>query len=941
MLNSLFRKLAGAGLMFAFVSAQAALTPVPLYLDVPVSDIGTDNSLNASNTSRKLAVAPDGTIYALFRSPTNGIRIARSTDRGQTFSASVQVTATNAEGEIAIAGDGDLHVAWAAAGSILHTVSHDGGATYATPVTVGSGTTAHMALDGDRVYIIPRAGNTVYHSDDDGATFAATSTGSSYAYADIFVDPLTRDVLVVVDNPSVYFYVSTDFAQTFAGPTATGKSVFYSVGALSVTGGTRYLFLAGSSTNLERIEVANSPTYFTATVAATAGSNTRSLSADVFGNVVSGYLEAGTNNLKFEHSNDLAATFGAATTVVTSATRANAAINTINGDILFLYEKANQIYLSTYERALVGYDITVSPSLLNFAATEVGAHSNLPVTLTNVSGSPIALNSLSTSGDFSQSDNCGGTIAAGSSCTVTVTFSPTSTGAASGVLSMNLGGSARQLSLSGVGTPPRPQSTVQLDASAPELVVGDNLTLTAQVTGASVTGTVDFTENGGAIANCTAVPLSGTTAICSLTGVAAGTKQYAAAYSGDSGNAPSTSNSVTVNVRQLFTVTPSASAGGSINPGTPQTVASGDTRAFAITPDQGYRVSSVSGCGGTLAGTTFTTGAIVANCTVTATFALASTADVRPRFTVTPSAAPGGSISPATSQSVVSGDTASFYIVPDDGYAVSNVSGCGGTLSGTTYSTVAVTADCTVTAAFTPMSENVEVVAKSEGGAGALGWPMLLVGFIGAIARRLFPMLICLLMLGRADAEELRWYVGGAFGRAKGEQGRGDVAADLQRRGFTADAINIGDVDRDAYRLFAGYRFRPSWAVEAGYTDLGDVSTSARASVPAGEAEAYARALVASLPIAPSGFEASVSYRYSFTDAFAVAARAGAWHWENKQRSYYGDQRLRASPEGTDALFGVDFVWTFHPHWSAGLAASRYRAKEDFDVLAAHAEFAW
>jgi hypothetical protein len=940
MLNSL-RRLAGAALMCVFVSAQAALAPAPLYLDVPVSDVGTDNSLLASNTSRKLAVAPDGTIYALFRSPTNGIRIAKSTDRGQTFSPSSQISATNAEAEIAIAADGDLHVVWATGGSIVHTLSQDGSATFSTPVTVGSGTSAHMAVDGDRVYIIPRAGNTVYHSDDDGATFAATSTGSSYAYADIFVDPLTRDVLVVVDNPSVYFFVSTDFAQTFAGPTATGKSVFYSVGALSVTGGTRYLFLAGSSTNLERIEVANTPAYFTATVAATAGNTTRSLSADVFGNVVSGYLESGTNNLKFEHSNDLAASFGAATTVVTSATRANAAINTINGDILFLYEKANQIYSSTYERALVGYDITVSPSLLNFAATEVGTHSSLPVTLTNVTGSAVAVNSLSASGDFSQSDNCGGTIAASSSCTVTVTFSPVATGAASGVLSMNLGGFARQLSLSGFATPARPQSSVQLDASAPELVVGDNLTLTAQVTGSSVTGTVDFTENGSAIANCTAVPLSGTTAICAITGLTAGAKQYSAAYGGDVGNAPSTSNSVTVNVRPLFTVTPTASAGGSINPGTPQTVASGDARTFAVAPDPGYRVSNVSGCGGTLAGTTFTTGAIAADCTVTATFALLSTEDVRPRFTVTPSAATGGSISPDTAQSVVSGETASFYIVPDAGYGVSNVSGCGGTLSGTTYSTVAITADCTVTATFAALNENVEVVAKSEGGGGALGWPMLLVGLLGVVVRRLFPMLVCMLMLGRAEAEELRWYVGGAFGRAKGEQGRADVAADLQRRGFTADAINIGDVDRDAYRLFAGCRFRPSWAVEAGYTDLGDVSTSARASVPAGQAEAYARALVASLPIAPSGFEASVSYRYSFNDAFAVAARAGAWHWENKQRSYYGDQRLRASPEGTDALFGIDFAWTFHPHWSVGLAASRYRAKEDFDVLAAHAEFAW
>ncbi|WP_156033363.1 BACON domain-containing protein [Candidatus Magnetobacterium casense] len=44
-----------------------------------------------------------------------------------------------------------------------------------------------------------------------------------------------------------------------------------------------------------------------------------------------------------------------------------------------------------------------------------------------------------------------------------------------------------------------------------------------------------------------------------------------------------------------------------------------------MTPNTGYSIGSVTGCGGSLSGNTYTTGAITANCTVTATFSLSPT----------------------------------------------------------------------------------------------------------------------------------------------------------------------------------------------------------------------------------------------------------------------------------------------------------------------------
>jgi len=70
-------------------------------------------------------------------------------------------------------------------------------------------------------------------------------------------------------------------------------------------------------------------------------------------------------------------------------------------------------------------------------------------------------------------------------------------------------------------------------------------------------------------------------------------------------------------------VTPQAGSGGAIDPATPQTVAEGATTAFDVQADPGYAIADVSGCGGVLVDATFTTAAVVADCSVVATFAVA------------------------------------------------------------------------------------------------------------------------------------------------------------------------------------------------------------------------------------------------------------------------------------------------------------------------------
>lgn len=77
--------------------------------------------------------------------------------------------------------------------------------------------------------------------------------------------------------------------------------------------------------------------------------------------------------------------------------------------------------------------------------------------------------------------------------------------------------------------------------------------------------------------------------------------------------------------------------------------------------------------------------------------------EIRFTFAASASATGGhGTIDPPQA-TAYRGDTVTFTLTPDPGYEIGTVGGsCGGSLAGNAYTTLAVTADCTVEAAFTP-----------------------------------------------------------------------------------------------------------------------------------------------------------------------------------------------------------------------------------------------
>jgi len=67
----------------------------------------------------------------------------------------------------------------------------------------------------------------------------------------------------------------------------------------------------------------------------------------------------------------------------------------------------------------------VSPASLSFGPQWVDSASTAqPVTLSNVGNAPLVIRSIGLGGNYTQSNNCGNSVAAGSSCTINVSFAP-------------------------------------------------------------------------------------------------------------------------------------------------------------------------------------------------------------------------------------------------------------------------------------------------------------------------------------------------------------------------------------------------------------------------------------------------------------------------------------------------------------------------------------
>jgi hypothetical protein len=151
--------------------------------------------------------------------------------------------------------------------------------------------------------------------------------------------------------------------------------------------------------------------------------------------------------------------------------------------------------------------VSLSPSSLTFAKQTTGtASAGQGVTLKDTGNASLKISSIALSGanpgDFAQTNNCGSSLGAGASCTISIAFAPTAAGSRSASLEISddASGSPQTVSLSGTGLAP----TTTLSLSTTSLAFGqENETLT------TAPQTVTLSNTGSASLSISSITVSG------------------------------------------------------------------------------------------------------------------------------------------------------------------------------------------------------------------------------------------------------------------------------------------------------------------------------------------------------------------------------------------------------------------------------------------------
>jgi hypothetical protein len=164
--------------------------------------------------------------------------------------------------------------------------------------------------------------------------------------------------------------------------------------------------------------------------------------------------------------------------------------------------------------------IHFSAPRIDFATQSAGTTSGASsITLVNNGNAPLSISKIAASGSFAQTNTCTGAVAIGKSCAVSVTFTPTSAGPATGALTFtdNAYPTTQSLVLTGLGNPS--DFSVSASPSSDSIAAGAAATYTATVTPIDgFTGTVQLACTGAPTkATCTlsktSVTLDGTNSV--------------------------------------------------------------------------------------------------------------------------------------------------------------------------------------------------------------------------------------------------------------------------------------------------------------------------------------------------------------------------------------------------------------------------------------------
>jgi hypothetical protein len=222
--------------------------------------------------------------------------------------------------------------------------------------------------------------------------------------------------------------------------------------------------------------------------------------------------------------------------------------------------------------------VSATPTAVDFGSQTVGTSSSArTVTISNDGTSSVSVSSVSTTGDFAQTNTCGTSLAAGATCAVNITFSPTASGSRSGTLTVSTSdpNGPTNIGLSGNGTAAGPA----LSASPSSLAFGGTVvgqtsssqSVTVQNTGtqsasvSSIAASGDFAQTN----NCgTSLAVNASCTInVTFTPTAAGGRTGSVTITSNATNSPTTISlsGQSIDSSTNVALNKTATASGSVN----------------------------------------------------------------------------------------------------------------------------------------------------------------------------------------------------------------------------------------------------------------------------------------------------------------------------------------------------------------------------------------
>jgi OmpA-OmpF porin, OOP family len=159
-------------------------------------------------------------------------------------------------------------------------------------------------------------------------------------------------------------------------------------------------------------------------------------------------------------------------------------------------------------------------------------------------------------------------------------------------------------------------------------------------------------------------------------------------------------------------------------------------------------------------------------------------------------------------------------------------------------------------------------------------------------------------------------YLGGSLGTLRADD-LSAVSQAMQGQGLSVRTVSVDDSDT-GWKLFVGYRFNRYFAVEGGYTSLGEYGYQGQVTTDPGTVDGTFKA---------DDWNAFAIGIVPLTDEFELFGKAGLGYWQADLAvtgTFAGRTAQAAESSGTSPIAGLGGKYDFSPAWGLRFEWERY-----------------